>query len=106
MGDENEHPPFRKALMGVLRRPYNKEEYKNLSRLVKFKPLKGDPEDSRGLKLKDSDIYGKSPLEYHPGKLNTNIFQFICKTIFRHRSCRIIFIFLMLVLSLPKFHSK
>lgn len=65
-----ENPEFREELMDILRRPYNLEEYKSLMQKAKYRHLMGGPEYSDGLKgKKESNTYGKSPLDYHPGRL-------------------------------------
>lgn len=71
-----ENSEFREELMDILRRPFNLEEYRSLMQKAKYRHLMGGPEYSDGLKGKQvSNTYGKSPLDYHPGRLIIKIAQ-------------------------------
>lgn len=69
---------FREELLVILKKPYNLEEYRSLMQKAKYRHLNWAPEYSDGLKGKDiSNTYGKSPLDYHPGRLIIDIDQLI-----------------------------
>lgn len=63
-----ENPNFRKEVMDILRRPYNKEEYKKLRQDVKSrKPMEGHLELRGRTKRFHKDTMGKSYLDHYFG---------------------------------------
>lgn len=59
---------FREELMDILRRPYDKKEYKKLSKDVKFrKPIERHVELRSATKRYSTDTMGKSYLDYFVG---------------------------------------
>lgn len=61
-----ENPKFRKEVMDILRRPYNKEEYKKLRQDVQSrKPIEGHLELRGRTKRFPKDTMGKSYLDHY-----------------------------------------